>query len=151
MLSPYFGFVRIVFILTCLCWSVALSAEEDPENRVETSSNNILDLPKQASRQSDWLYNAMAVNYVVLNTLDLFTTYKSLEKGAVEVNPIARTFVDRKPMAIAFKAGLTGGVLFALGKMKQQDKKAAYITLGLLNVVYGLVVANNIGVYLQLD
>ncbi|MFQ5637142.1 MAG: DUF5658 family protein [bacterium] len=92
----------------------------------------------------------MAINYVVLNSLDLITTFASLGKGAKEINPVTRLFVRNKPAAVLFKAGVTGGILWALTKTKKHDKRAAYITLGFLNVLYGVVVANNIGVYLQI-
>jgi hypothetical protein len=137
-----------VFMCCIICISLPLSAEEK-ESGVETTT--LLTLPTVGSQQSDWMYNTLAVNYVALNTMDLITTYKSLEKGAVEVNPIARTFIENKPLAIAFKAGMTGGVLFALGKMKKDNRPAALITLAVLNVVYAAVITNNIGVYLELN
>ncbi|MFQ5675697.1 MAG: DUF5658 family protein [bacterium] len=99
---------------------------------------------------TDWFYKTLAINYVALNALDLLTTFYSLDRGAQEGNPIARTFVRNRPLAILITGGVTGGVLVVMGQLKNQNKRAAYVTLGILNVVYGLVLRNNIGVVLNL-
>jgi hypothetical protein len=135
-----------LMLLTALPVTAASEVKEDSQTKPDITQH----LPLQRRKNSDWLYHAMAANYVVLNALDLVTTYKSIERGGREVNPIARTFLANKPAAIAFKTTLTGGVLFALTRVKHHDKKTAYVTLGVLNLVYGLVVTNNIGVYLKL-
>lgn len=106
--------------------------------------------PQIPVQSRDWFYTALEVNYVLLNTLDLITTFKSLDYGAKELNPIAMTFVKNRRLAIVIKGAATGGVLFALSRAKRKDKKAAYVTLGLLNLMYGFVVHNNIVVYLKM-
>jgi len=106
---------------------------------------------KSRKQSSDWLYKSLAVNYVALNTLDLITTFYSLDRGAQEANPIAKTFIKNRPLAVLIKGGATAWVLFALTKVKKDNKKAAQITLGVLNIMYGLVLRNNIGVILQLN
>lgn len=105
---------------------------------------------KLTSSGRSWFYTALQINYVLLNAVDLGTTFYSLDRGAKEANPFARTFIKNRPLAIVMKAGITGGVLWGLAHIKKEDPAAAYLTLGLLNVVYGLVVKNNIGVSLQL-
>ena len=98
----------------------------------------------------DWFYFGLEVNYVLLNTADLITTFYGLDKGAAEANPVAKNIVRNKPLMILVKGGATGAVLFTLAKVKARNKPAAYLTLGVLNVVYGLVLKNNIGIVLQL-
>jgi len=97
-----------------------------------------------------WLYRALEINYVALNALDVVTTFWGMDRGARERNPLAKRFVRHKPLALMLKGGATATVLFGLGKVKARNKPAAYITLGLLNVVYGVVLHNNIGVVLRL-
>ena len=103
-----------------------------------------------ANPPRDWLYTALELNYVFLNAADLMMTFKGLERGAREANPVARLFIRNKPLALAVKGGVTAGVLFGLAYVKKHDSKAAYISLGLLNVLYGVVVTNNVSVYLRL-
>jgi hypothetical protein len=106
---------------------------------------------QEQSSKSSWFYNTLAINYVTLNAIDLATTFHGLKNGAHEVNPIARAFIRNKPLAVAVKAGATVTVLYALSKARQQNKKVAYIALGTLNILYGLVVTNNLSVTMNLN
>lgn len=85
----------------------------------------------------------------MLNALDLVTTFLALENGAKEANPVAKLFINNKPVAILIKGGVTTGVLHLLRKVKTEDKKAAIITLGMLNLLYGYVVTKNFGVFFE--
>lgn len=142
---------RLIFCLVCgftvLMGKNGFTQEEFSQKVLLKDSKRILKSRKQSS---DWLYKSLAVNYVALNTLDLITTFYSLDRGAKEANPIARAFIKNRPLAILIKGGVTGGVLFALAQVKKENKKAAQITLGVLNIMYGLVLRNNIGVILEL-
>ena len=137
----------LVFGFTVLMGKNGFTQEEFSQKVLLKDSKRILKSRKQSS---DWLYKSLAVNYVALNTLDLITTFYSLDRGAKEANPIARAFIKNRPLAILIKGGVTGGVLFALAQVKKENKKAAQITLGVLNIMYGLVLRNNIGVILEL-
>ncbi len=110
----------------------------------------VLQEPAPRRRKRDWLYHGLEVNYALLNALDLVTTFSSLAHGAREANPVAGALLRNKPAAVLIKGGITGGVLFALRRVKQHDSTLAYTTLGFLNVVYGVVVAHNFGVYFRL-
>ena len=138
----------LVFGFTVLMGKNGFTQEEFSQKVLLKDSKRILKSRKQSS---DWLYKSLAVNYVALNTLDLITTFYSLDRGAKEANPIARVFIKNRPLAILIKGGVTGGVLFALAQVKKENKKAAQITLGVLNIMYGLVLRNNIAVILTLE
>lgn len=138
----------LVFGFTVLTGKNGFTQEEFSQKVLLKDSKRILKSRKQSS---DWLYKSLAVNYVALNTLDLITTFYSLDRGAKEANPIARAFIKNRPLAILIKGGVTGGVLFALAQVKKENKKAAQITLGVLNIMYGLVLRNNIAVILTLE
>lgn len=105
---------------------------------------------KQDQAKRDWFYTGLQINYVLLNSVDLATTLYSLDHGAEEANPLARYLVKNKVATVVVKGGATAAVLFMLSKVKSQDKRVAYVTLGVLNLVYGLVVRNNVGVALRL-
>lgn len=134
-----------------------ISQEKDlksnKENKEEFSANvksKPTKQPHNAKGNRDWFYTGLEINYIALNALDLVTTFYSLDRGAKEANPIVRSFVRKKPLAVLVKGGLTAGTLLGLRYVKKENRKAAYITLGLLNVMYGLVVQNNLSVYFQL-
>ncbi|MCZ6820516.1 MAG: DUF5658 family protein [Calditrichaeota bacterium] len=107
-------------------------------------------LTAEESNRRDWLYMGLEMNYVALNAADLITTFYSVDRGAREGNPVARLFMSRKPLAVFVKGGVTFGVLAALRYVKGENKKAAYIALGLLNAMYAVVVTNNIHVAVSL-
>ena len=107
-------------------------------------------LTAEESNRRDWLYMGLETNYVALNAADLITTFYSVDRGAREGNPVARLFMSRKPLAVVVKGGVTFGVLAALRYVKGENKKAAYIALGLLNAMYAVVVTNNIHVAVSL-
>lgn len=100
---------------------------------------------------NDTAYHLMELSYLTLNTIDLVTTFYSLDKGARELNPIARTFIDNRPLAIVIKGGLSLTVLYGLRQVKKQNRTAAYLTLGILNGFYSYVATNNIIVSFQLS
>lgn len=106
---------------------------------------------KSVNRANDTSYHLMELSYLTLNAIDLVTTFHSLDKGAKELNPIARIFIENKPLAIALKGGLSLTVLYSLRKVKKQNKTAAYLTLGILNGFYSYVATNNIIVSFQLS
>ncbi len=121
-----------------------------PSLAAEPGESGTASLQKK-QRGPDWFYRGLEINYIVLNAADLVTTFHGLDNGAQETNPIARTFVSNKPLAVAAKTGLTIGALWALRQAWKHDRRAASITLIALNVVYGAVVTNNIRVSLQVS
>ncbi len=91
-------------------------------------------------------YQGMELNYLMLNTLDLVTTFYGLEHGAREANPIASKFIGNRPATVLVKSGLTLATLWSLRLVRKENRKAATVGLAVLNVFYGVVVANNIRV-----
>ncbi len=106
---------------------------------------------RSLNKANDTPYHLMELSYLTLNAIDLVTTFHSLDNGAKELNPIARTFIKNRPLAIALKGGLSLTVLYGLRKVKTQNKTAAYFTLGLLNGFYSYVATNNIIVSFQVS
>lgn len=135
------GFGRptlILILLLIVPFDLVLGAEKGTEDH------------KQKNKK-DWLYHVLEANYLALNAADLVTTFRGVDQGAYEINPIARTFIQNKPLAIAAKTGLSLGVLVALREARKQDRRVAVIALAVLNVAYSVVVTNNIRVNLQLS
>lgn len=142
---------NISYFLCCVILAILLSATVTAQTHVSLPKQEeeiALSLPSVESER-DWFYTTLEVNYVMLNTLDLITTFAGLENGAQEANPIAKLYVDKKPLAILVKGSMTAGTLMAMSYVKKQNKTAAYLSLTALNIFYGIVVGNNIGVYFE--
>lgn len=146
----------LILIMFPMLNSVSVYSQEIAQsNRPESNSTlDSTEAKKQINRKRlnrrDWFYTGLEINYALLNTIDLITTFHSLKYGAREANPVARLYIKNKPLAIIIKGSMTAGILYGLTQVKHKNKKAAFVTLGLLNVIYGFVVQNNVVVYLQL-
>ena len=96
-------------------------------------------------------YKLMEINYVVLNTLDLVTTFYALDKSAAEANPIANIYIKNKPLTIIIKSSTTLITLLSLNNLRKYHKKTAYIILGGLNILYNLVLYNNLNIIFSIS
>lgn len=137
------------FLLTLLMLAFCATGVASASG-ADSPSESSLKLSEESARRHDWLFSILQVNYVMLNVLDLVTTYRGMDRGAQEANPITRAFIRKKPVAIAVKSVATAGVLLALSHIKASNPTAAYVTLGALNLLYGAVVHQNISVILHL-
>ncbi len=144
VIGEYQMFHKLIYLW--LAWSVLVGAASGKEGAQEPESPR-----NKAARTGEWIYRGLEINYALLNAADLATTIYGLRRGAREVNPVARVFVRNTPAAIAVKGGFTFGVLWALRKAKESNRTAAFATLGALNLIYGVIVRNNIGVAVKLD
>lgn len=131
--------------------NATFAQETNLSEELQTYLNSKAPKKQKPSHQSrDWFYTGLEINYIALNAADLITTFYGLDKGAKEANPVARLVIHNRPAAVVFKSAMTAGVLLGLAHVKKQNQPAAYVTLSALNVLYGFVVHNNIGVYLNL-
>ncbi len=104
------------------------------------------DFNKDKLIKKNTFYKSMEINYVVLNTLDLFTTYYALDKNAVEANPIANLYIKNRPLTILIKSSITLFTLYSLNNLRKHHKKTTYIILGGLNILYSLVLYNSLNI-----
>jgi hypothetical protein len=78
---------------------------------------------------------------VGLQSLDVWSTVGARHGGAREVNPVMSGGYGT---AAAIKTGLTVGTLVATRAMAKKNRKAAVITMWVINGVTAAVVANNV-------
>ncbi len=99
---------------------------------------------------SNKIYKGLEINYIVLNAADIVITFRNLDRGAKEANPLGRFVMKSRPVAVAVKAGATIGILASLRFLKKESKTEAFILLGVLNVVYSFLLKSNIKVAINL-
>jgi len=85
------------------------------------------------------LYGSLAV----LQGLDMHSTMKGIGSNGSEANPVMRPFVDNGAAFFAMKSSVTLGVIWVSEKMWRKHRKAAVVSVFVLNVVMAGVVANN--------
>ena len=82
-----------------------------------------------------------------LQALDIDSTMKALNRGAVEANPLMRGVVGSPPAAIAIKAAFTAAILIASSeKLWKKNRVAAVLLMVGMNGFYAAVVAHNYSV-----
>jgi len=108
------------------------------------------DTVQQTKLSNNLLYHSLEVSYIALNTADVMLTYKGIQKGARELNPFIRDIIENRPLFISIKATFTIGALALIRQLRKHDRKTAMVYLIGANLVYSLVVANNISVVMKL-
>lgn len=102
------------------------------------------------TRKQNRLYHTLEVTYISLNTADGILTHYAITRGAREVSPIFRDIVTNKPLFILLKGTFTIGALALIRQVRKHDHKTAVVYLVAANILYSIVVANNISVSIKL-
>ena len=96
--------------------------------------------PRSEVRGSSPALKTLYVSYFSLQGADVYSTMISRGTGAREVNPIMDGNLGQM-MAVKAVTGLT--TYYAVNRMAKTNKKAAIVTLAILNGVTAAVVAHN--------
>ena len=94
-------------------------------------------------KRIDPMMSSLYASTALMQGLDVHSTLKALDAGAVEGNPLMTGVTKNKAAFIAMKAGLAAGTIFAAHKASKKNRAAAIISLGALNSVYARVVNHN--------
>jgi hypothetical protein len=89
------------------------------------------------------LLASLYVATAVTQALDIHSTLKALDRGAVETNPLLSGLTGNKAAFIAVKSAVAAGSIFAARKLAKRNKVAAIISMVAINVGYGLVAHHN--------
>ena len=85
------------------------------------------------------LYAATAV----MQALDVHSTMKALDAGAVEANPLMSGVTKNRGAFMATKAAVAAGTVFAVQRIAKRNKVAAILTGIAINSAYAMVVRHN--------
>ena len=89
------------------------------------------------------LLSSLLVSTVVLQALDVHSTYRALDRGAVEANPLMAGVTGNKAAFLATKAAVATATVLAARHMGKRNKVAAIATLIAINSAYAFVVDHN--------
>ena len=93
--------------------------------------------------KSTLVLGSLYASTAVMQGLDIHSTFKGLERGAAEANPIMGGLVKNRPAFIATKSLVAGGTILAAHEVAKKSKVAAVVTLVALNAMYGYIVNHN--------
>lgn len=82
-------------------------------------------------------------SYAVVQALDVHSTLRALNAGAVEQNPFMTPLVRHPVAFVGLKAAITAGTIFAADRLSRHHRLAAYCLMFAMNSAYAVVVAHN--------
>jgi Domain of unknown function (DUF5658) len=82
-------------------------------------------------------------SFATLQALDVHSTSRALDQGAVEANPMMKGLAGNPTALLAVKAAGTAGVIFASEKMWKKNRAAAVFFMVAGNSAVAWVVQNN--------
>lgn len=89
------------------------------------------------------LLSSLLVSTVVMQALDVHSTYSALGRGAAEANPVMAGLAGNKAAFVATKAAVATATVLAARHVGKRNKVAAIATLVAINSAYAFVVDHN--------
>ena len=83
------------------------------------------------------------LSYATLQVLDIHSTLGALDRGAVEANPVMKSFTSSPVGLVAVKAASTAGVLYTTERLWKKNPAAAVVFMVAANSAMAWVVNNN--------
>jgi len=122
--------------------AVAPVAEATPSAALAPSSANTADVGRPRERRPDALV-PLYVSFSGLQVLDIHSTTRAIDRGAVEANPVLRGVVGNQAGLVALKAAGTAGIIYASEKMWKRNRTASIIFMVASNSAMAWVVQHN--------
>jgi len=98
----------------------------------------------------DNFYKGLEIAHVGLSMADYFSTMEFIKNGGREMNPLANKFLDTSLKFGLFKTGMTAFALYSGREMYKENPKKAKRQMIFANLLYGLVINNNINISINL-
>jgi hypothetical protein len=86
------------------------------------------------------------VSFAALQALDMQSTFKGLQTGGREANPVAGTFIGSGVGFASMKIATAGAVIYLTNRVQKRNRAAAIVTMVALDSAYAFVVAHNYAV-----
>ena len=80
---------------------------------------------------------------VTLQALDAHSTFRALDAGLHETNPLMRWASAHPVGFVSLKAAATAGTVFVAERIRKKHPKRAVVFIAAINATYALVVAHN--------
>jgi len=103
---------------------------------------NTTEVGRASERRPDSLV-PLYVSFGTLQVLDTHSTWRAIDRGAVEANPVLRGVVGNQVGLVALKAAGTAGLIYASEKMWKRNRTASIVFMIAANSAMAWVVQNN--------
>jgi hypothetical protein len=92
---------------------------------------------------SSRLVTSLMISTIVVQALDVHSTYQALGAGAVEANPVMAPLAGNRAAFVATKAAVTTATVLAAHHLARRNKVAAIVALVAINSAYAFVIDHN--------
>jgi hypothetical protein len=123
--------------------AVAPTASETAAAATDEQQAPALSRPRFGSRTGSAVMFSLYATTATMQALDVHSTIRAIDRGAVEANPLMGGLVNNRPAFIATKAAVAAGTIFAAREVAKKNKVAAAITLIAINSAYAYVAHHN--------
>jgi hypothetical protein len=146
-----FVHLALVVVLICTFTVAPASAQETPSPSPQPDSTAIqlataappTELVAAPRPQRPAALVPLYISFGVLQALDGHSTFRALENGAVEANPLMKGVADSAVGMAAVKAAAGASVIFATERMWKRNKVAAVLFMTATNSAMAWVVQHN--------
>ena len=95
------------------------------------------------SPRSSRVLASLLVSTVVMQALDVHSTFQVLDRGGLEANPVMAPLAGNRGAFIATKAAVATATVLAARHLGKRNKVAAIATLVAVNSAYAFVIDHN--------
>ena len=100
-------------------------------------------VPAKRSKPRSRLLLPLYSGFVTLQALDAHATFRAIDAGLVEQNPVMRWSTAHPTAFVSIKAAATAGTIFFTEKFRKQHPKGALALISVVNATYAFVVMHN--------
>jgi hypothetical protein len=96
-----------------------------------------------APRGERTAFLSLYASFATLQALDVHSTLRALDGGAVEANPMMRGAASHPAALIALKAGAATSTIFLSERLRKRSRVGALVLMAAANSAYATIVAHN--------
>jgi uncharacterized protein DUF5658 len=100
-------------------------------------------LPRTDVKWQTPVLASLQATTIATQMLDVHSTYKALNAGAVEGNPVMGGLVKNRAAFIGVKAAVGAGLVYATHRIGQRNKVAAIAVAAAVNSAYFMIASHN--------
>ena len=104
--------------------------------------------PPQVNPRTDvkWttpVLGSLQAGIIATQLLDAHSTFRALDAGAVEGNPMMGALAKNRAAFVSVKAAMGAGLVYATHRLGQRNKMAAIAVAAAVNSAYAMIAAHN--------
>ncbi|MGH7634591.1 MAG: DUF5658 family protein [Gemmatimonadaceae bacterium] len=139
---------RVVFLVSiaCFCHVSHARAQDRHASSAPVATSNATPAPPITFAEKpkpSIVLTSLYATTILVKGLDAHSTFKAINNGARESNPMIGPLSGSTPGFLALKAGIATATIYAAHSLARRNKIAAIAALVAVNTSYALIVRSN--------